>query len=859
MTKSSKRSQYNAKNHANRGLHLEYLESRELLSVISPTADADDLTENAVALISTMDPTDSTSFVEMDLETQQVQQAANPVVVEAPSNPQAALNNTKSQAFSATDLQVRVKSTTSNKMDVSWNDLGAESYTVRYRFGDSDGPWTTKVVKGKTNLSISVKTNRVYDIYVTPQGMEDKEDYECGGALSKLAVKVVNRTDNSISFRISNTAYGVSEGCGVLGVKTQNEKVYTYYEVYPENSDYTGTLSYTYEGDILTIKGLTSNTKYNFQFAQAAVQTSTRSLISPYTNVSAATTGYKTTKIVVNALDDSVNNDKYTSLREAIQKAANGAVITFANNLKGQTINLSSTLVINKNITIDASSLYDAQNNIPGLTLKTIRKDPNYNDTYSIIVCSPNTTIKGIQFTSASGISGCGIYSWNVSGLVNIQNCHFRNLKVGIGAGGSSSTISSTILNIDNCTISYNSYIGLLNYNPSGSRMNVTNCEIYYCDNCAIANRDSCSMYISNTNFSGNRGVCDNLGTAEFDRCTFQYTTGYIINNSGSSTATYNNCLVANNHIDNGYSCFENFDQGCIYINHSTFAHNYRTFSNDGSQFVVVRNSVCAKKSHGNSSVDFYNCIAFNDSGLDENTFRPTASSACVDAGYYGASWTEKDLAGNSRLMGTRSDIGCYEFFPVETRTSTSGKTTVYWGNAGVASYTVQYREEGTDKWTTKTVKNQTQLAISVKNNTFYQVLVTPEGMARNEKNIILTGSLAKLGMKVINKTQNSISFQITNIAMPEMAFRLGIKSQYQSSSKYYDVYQGGSGSLGSLSYTFERGYSYGEGILTIRRLSSNTKYDFQFAQIEDMSIDWYYSPSYAISTFTKMSVTTTR
>ncbi len=889
MTKSFQSSKLNAKNRFNHTLQIEGLENRELLSVVPPLA-GDLLDQSIPAFTSTINPADSihnaqtnqnqsvTAPFEVELDTPLMQAVPTPTALAASATdslvadeplvvnletPQESLTLTpdtpadlsvaKAQEFSATSLNVSVKSNTSNKVNLSWKDIGVESYTVQYRNCDIDGPWTTKVVKGKTNLSISVKSNALYEFRVTPQGMDDCMEYVYGGALKKLSVKVVSQTDNSISFQIpeSNIGFNIANS-GILGIKAPNEKSYTYYEVYPYTSNgRSGALSYSFENDILTIKGLSVNTKYSFQFAQAR-RSLEDNIISPYTNLSASTTKLKTKKFVVNTVDDAVNNDKFTSLREAIEKATDGAVITFSGKLKGQTIYLNSSLIINKQITIDASSFYDDKTEMPGLQISMTSNN------YSIIISGSNhATIKGIDFISASG-RGSAIYCSGVAGSVfNIQKCYFRNQQIGVWFDGSA---TSAVTNIDNCIFDYISNYGLSN--ASTGRMNVTNCEFYDCSNIAISNTNKSSIYVSQTSFDENYRCCNNSATAEFERCTFEENTESVIYNSGSGQATFTNVLVLNNDLEvDGMACFTNKDKGRINIFNMTSAHNKRTFRNDGSSGSLwVDNSVCSAKDFGSNGVTQFDCITFAKSELDRN-YRPTASSPCVDVGLYYMNWTEKDLAGNSRLMGAARDIGCYEFFSVESRTSTSGKTTIYWSDAGASSYTVQYRLEGTENWTTKTVKNSTQLTIPVKNNVFYEVKVTPKGTDPDENStMIRTGSLAKLGMQLISKTNNSVSYKISNIAMPEMIFRLGIKLQNENSYKYYDnIYRGGSGYLGSVYYTFERGDSYEDAILTFTRLNSNTKYDFQLAQIENMSIDWFDQPSYAISTFSKVSVMTAK
>ena len=57
------------------------------------------------------------------------------------------------------------------------------------------------------------------------------------------------------------------------------------------------------------------------------------------------------------------------SLRHALTQASSGDTITFAPELKGATITLKSQLSITKSVTIDASSIWDAENDAPGITI----------------------------------------------------------------------------------------------------------------------------------------------------------------------------------------------------------------------------------------------------------------------------------------------------------------------------------------------------------------------------------------------------------------------------------------------------------------------------------------------------------
>lgn len=922
MTNSFNRSnKLNAKNHNARTLQIESLENRELLSVVSPFTNADNLTDYVSAFVSTPNPANTGFLTNLNQDiplppqykapqlapaegglsvplvqtaptslatnnpAPTLQIAETPLVVEldsplavqttptalaASSNTPSDLGETVAQSLNTTYLNLKIKSTSSSSVNVSWTDIGAKSYTVKYSLLDDNfnvvGQVTTKVVKGKTSLSISLKSDRLYYVQIIPQGMESFEESYYATPLSKLTVKVVNKTENSISFQIpGNYMWRHGSNC-LVGIKAQNEKSYTYYDTFIDTANgQSGALSYSFQGDVLTIKGLSANTNYSFQFAQA-YNTSRLSLISPYTSVSASTTTVKSSKIVVNTLDDTVNNDSYTSLREAILRATDGSVITFASNLKGKTINMRSSLdIANKSITIDASSLYDAQFNQPGLKLNRISANSEDANIIFNINHSKNVTIKGIIFT---GSSGCGIVCTdaNAAGtsyttsVINIQNCSFLNLGYGcLTALGN----KNSIVNINSCIFRNISDVAVWNLSSEG-KIIISKCKMSYCDSNTLCNYSS-QMYVSDSEFTDNALVTVNFGQIEFKRCKFLYNTGYIIYNSGDSTnnatASFSEVLVAHNQLEfSDDACFENDSYSSINIYYMTSAHNSKTFKNNGSTYsLTVYNSVCSTKNYGSSPISQFNCITFTNSGLGDD-YRPTYDSPCVDAGWSSSYWAEKDLAGNQRLMGDAVDIGCYEYFPVETRSKTSGKTTIYWANAGVSSYTVQYRIDGTDNWTTKTVKNKTELTISVKNNTLYEVLVTPEGSQRNEKNIILTGALAKIGVKTQNKTRNSVTFQLSNL-IPEPTFRIGIKKPTDKEFVYYDVI-GYNGKIGPYSFTsnyYNNDSGVGQSTFTISGLSSNSRYEFQFAQIEDLSQTVLYSPAYAISTITQVSVTTSR
>lgn len=392
-------------------------------------------------------------------------------------------------------------------------------------------------------------------------------------------------------------------------------------------------------------------------------------------------------------------------------------------------------------------------------------------------------------------------------------------------------------LNIDNCRINNITSVGLSN---AYGTMKITNTTLSRCayavwvqDNCYTTMTDS-SVFLSTS------GVTNYGKSLSINRCTFSYNSGgsVIYNYQGCQTNIQNSLIVENTQSSSRY-CFEN--SGTITVTNATIAGNTRTFKNSGT--MNLRNTICPT----DSSVTRTNCMNISEAKLGVN-YHPSYSSACVDKGnngYSSSSYT--DLDDKKRILNGTVDIGCYEYMPVSSWADFSGKATIYWENTGADSYTVEYRVENSQKWTKKVVKNKTELTISVKNNTLYEVLVTPEGVDRIVSQTIYSGALGKLGVKVSSKSDDSVSFKISNVAdLPEMGFWVGIQAP-NDYYRYYRVSRNYSDSIGSYSYTF---YS---DILTIKGLRSNTKYNFGFEQENQ------YQSSYALSTTAKMSAVTAK
>ena len=138
----------------------------------------------------------------------------------------------------------------------------------------------------------------------------------------------------------------------------------------------------------------------------------------------ASTTEKETPSTIVTTESDVVNAyDGLISLREAISYANEGGTITFKNTLRGKTIALDSArgqLYIAKSLTIDASNLYNATTNAPGITIS------GADATRIMWVAADNTlALKGLEFTHGKS-PACGGAIWNYGNLT-VENCLFKD------------------------------------------------------------------------------------------------------------------------------------------------------------------------------------------------------------------------------------------------------------------------------------------------------------------------------------------------------------------------------------------------------------------------------------------------
>jgi hypothetical protein len=320
------------------------------------------------------------------------------------------------------------------------------------------------------------------------------------------------------------------------------------------------------------------------------------------------------------------NHDSGTgSLRQAIADADSGDIITFAPGLSGTTIQLTSTLNINKSITINGSAL----------TSKiTISGDTDNNGTGDVTVFNFNSditaTLDSLIITKghSTGFGG-GIYN---GATLTITNSMLSENSADSGGGGiytwgpltiTNSTISDNSLTKVDCAHSnggggiYNGATTIITNSTLSGNSAIISCSQ---NGGGIYNSAGKTLTITNSTFSGNSGGAGGGGG---------------IYNAG--TLNYKNTIIADS--SSGGDCVSS---GTIVIND----HN------------LVEDGTCSALFNGDPKL-----IALADNGgptqtmaLDTNSIAINKGASCSAAPVNGL-----DQRGFARNDGS-CDIGAYEY-----------------------------------------------------------------------------------------------------------------------------------------------------------------------------------------------------
>ena len=495
---------------------------------------------------------------------------------------------------------------------------------------------------------------------------------------------------------------------------------------------------------------------------------------SPYTTIRSVTPSKPETPSTVVTTENDVYDhyDGLISLREALEYANPGATITFADSLLGKTIALElGSLNPNKSIAIDASNLYDANTQIPGLTISGQNKSQilylkgdfdvevsgitftngrsyecggaiyNVGATLSLTNCAiTNNSAGEYESFDEFGCFGGGLYSYNA--VTTLINCSICDNKASYGGGGASCINGE--MTLVNCTVMNNAVGGRYLLDPEsgpieqvgyggaiyngGATLSLDNCAI--CDNEAWLDGGAICSFRSSETTLVNCTVTNNSagknGGGVFLRKTAPLDAHASVFNA------YNTIIVGNSASDNAGAPDVHLDR--FGDSDAPVANAYNTLSSF-TEWISGANNLTYV-----ASQPLFTNAAAGDYTLAEN-------SQAINKGKNSYVKTSVDLAGNPRVSNGTVDLGAYEYrsssepiqlaSPVLTVTAKTGTTmTVSWtAVANAERYSVSYKLASASTWTNVNVGTNTSYKITgLAKNTEYDVRIKAVGDGVNYK-----------------------------------------------------------------------------------------------------------------------------
>ena len=460
--------------------------------------------------------------------------------------------------------------------------------------------------------------------------------------------------------------------------------------------------------------------------------------------------------VVTTNLDVVDAYDGKISLREAMNYADSGATITFADSLKGRTIALDpdrGSLGNGKSLTIDASNLYDADTQTPGLTIS------GQNATRILYLYEGDVEINGITF--ANGYAKPFYYSdysegrggaiFNRGATLSLNNCVIRDNKAEYDGGGvfcgreyDDTNETTSITTFTNCVVSNNTaYVG-------GG----------VCSDSEETTFIKCSI-TNNTAIGGEKGgggVCSLEGNTTLVDCLVVGNTaapqedvpieygwsqggGLVF---GGETATLYNCTIFGNTACHGggvYLDAESYDVdftaynsiiagnsalNALYASDEIFSEPYTYYSQTYYPVAKAYNTLSSYTDwDGGANNLVYNASKplFTNAAAGDYTL--AANSQALNKGNNQYVQTSADLAGNARISGGTVDLGAYEYqsaanpvaldAPVLTIAGMTGRTiTVAWDAVAHAErYSLSYKLASSSTWTNVNVGTSTSYTIT--------------------------------------------------------------------------------------------------------------------------------------------------
>ncbi len=302
------------------------------------------------------------------------------------------------------------------------------------------------------------------------------------------------------------------------------------------------------------------------------------------------------------------NDSGLGSLRQAITDAVSGDTITFDPQLFGETITLTSELILDKNLTIDGSSLA-SQVIISG------------NNSVRVFYINEGVTVIMDSLTISQGYAPDGQVG---SGINNWGELTVLNSTLSDNASGNGSAIGNNgVLTVTNSTLSNNtaSSEGTIRNLGTATIANSTIFGNSAFNGGAIANYGGATLTLINSTLSNNSAT--GIG-------------GNIIN---SGMLNYSNTIIANATVG----------EDCISLKGGTIGTNVNNLVEDGG---------CSASLSGDPNLD--TTLAGN------GTLALLSGSSAIDAGDDGvcaaAPISGFDQRSVTRPQGVHCDIGAYEY-----------------------------------------------------------------------------------------------------------------------------------------------------------------------------------------------------
>lgn len=491
---------------------------------------------------------------------------------------------------------------------------------------------------------------------------------------------------------------------------------------------------------------------------------------------------------IVTTLDDVLNAvDGQISLRDAIGYTPAGGTITFTKDLAGKTITLAGQeLAITEPLVIDASDLdgkltIDAGGAGRVLTVSggTAAKPV---ELIGLVItggtsaengggiCAQNAVLKLTDCTVTANTAQVGGGLYCEGGTAILANCLFEKNSAlsggGLGLQNTAATVSETQF-LSNTALYY--YGGAIE-NIAGS-LTVTSCTF-------------------SKNSAGNGGAIDvDRGTLSIVSCIISENTalrrlnagdGYYYGGYGGGVYNYrgevslSNCAITQNEASNWGGGIESY--GNMSLLNCTLASNRAAYGGGidvdaGSKgkvgiynSIVALNTAYAESDDVNlssGSVSAYYTLSsfeewtesespysfdgltsiFTDPGNGKYTLRK--GSRCVNGGSNSYVTVSADLAGNTRIVGGRVDLGAYEIQDSPGKLAAPvilsgtgelsaayglGQQRIAWSSVDNASgYELSYTENGV-WWTSMAVEETSRVISNLKNGTLVQYKVRALG-----------------------------------------------------------------------------------------------------------------------------------